>query len=168
MIEESVKNSETGVGIAGEVGKMLEEITVAAGKVNDLVAEINAASQEQSQGIEQINTAVNQMDKVTQQNAANAEESASASEELSAQAEQMNGVVGDLTALVGGAAADMRAKTMTSAGGLRQHAETKTQPAHKMAHTVSSHNTKAKPEKALPLTEEETATVGAHFDEFSE
>jgi methyl-accepting chemotaxis protein len=44
------------------------------------------------------------MDKVTQQNAANAEESASASEELSAQAESMNEIVGRLAALVGGAA----------------------------------------------------------------
>ena len=42
------------------------------------------------------------MDKVTQQNAANAEESASASEELSAQAASMNEAVQDLVALVGG------------------------------------------------------------------
>jgi hypothetical protein len=40
------------------------------------------------------------MDKVTQQNAANAEESASASEELSAQAEQMLMAVQDLVGLV--------------------------------------------------------------------
>ena len=45
------------------------------------------------------------MDKVTQQNAANAEESASASEELSAQAESMKEVVNQLVALVGGAGA---------------------------------------------------------------
>jgi methyl-accepting chemotaxis protein len=42
------------------------------------------------------------MDKVVQQNAANAEESASASEELNAQAEQTMGIVGELSALVGG------------------------------------------------------------------
>ena len=42
------------------------------------------------------------MDKVTQNNAANAEESASASEEMRAQAEQMKDVVGDLRALVDG------------------------------------------------------------------
>jgi methyl-accepting chemotaxis protein len=42
------------------------------------------------------------MDKVTQQNAANAEESASASEELSAQAESMNEIVNELASLVGG------------------------------------------------------------------
>jgi len=48
-----------------------------------------------AQGIDQVNTAVAQMDKVTQQNAANAEESASASEELSSQAESMNAIVAD-------------------------------------------------------------------------
>ena len=51
--------------------------------------------------IEQVNKAVTEMDKVTQQNAANAEESASASEELSSQAASMNEIIGELTALVG-------------------------------------------------------------------
>jgi methyl-accepting chemotaxis protein len=104
MIEESVKNSKNGVDIATEVGKVLEEIVQSIGKTTDLVGEIAAASQEQAQGIDQVNTAMAQMDKVTQQNAANAEESASASEELSAQAQSMNHVVGELVALVGGAA----------------------------------------------------------------
>ncbi|HBG27210.1 MAG: hypothetical protein A2Y10_07550 [Planctomycetes bacterium GWF2_41_51] len=103
MIEESVKNSKNGVDIATEVGKVLEEIVQGIGKTTDLVGEIAAASSEQAQGIDQVNTAVAQMDKVTQQNAANAEESASASEELSAQAEQMNSIVQELVNLVGGA-----------------------------------------------------------------
>jgi methyl-accepting chemotaxis protein len=107
MIEESVKNSKNGVDIATEVGKVLAEIVQSVGKTTDLVSEIAAASQEQAQGIDQVNTAVAQMDKVTQQNAANAEESASASEELSAQAESMKEVVGQLVALVGGAASKM-------------------------------------------------------------
>ncbi len=102
MIEESVKNSKTGVDIASEVGKVLDEIVQSVGKTTDLVSEIAAASAEQAQGIEQVNTAVAQMDKVTQQNAANAEESASASEELSAQAESMNIVVNELVILVEG------------------------------------------------------------------
>jgi methyl-accepting chemotaxis protein len=42
------------------------------------------------------------MDKVTQQNASNAEESASASEELNAQAESMNEIVQQLRSLVEG------------------------------------------------------------------
>ncbi|MBD3411333.1 MAG: hypothetical protein GF419_14150, partial [Ignavibacteriales bacterium] len=45
-----------------------------------------AASNEQAQGIMQINTGLSQVDKVTQQNTANAEESASASQELNGQA----------------------------------------------------------------------------------
>ncbi|OHB53409.1 MAG: hypothetical protein A2Y12_14515 [Planctomycetes bacterium GWF2_42_9] len=102
MIEESVKNSKNGVDIAAEVGKVLDEIVQSIGKTTDLVGEIAAASSEQAQGIDQVNTAVAQMDKVTQQNAASAEESASASEELSAQSEQMNLIVQDLVNLVGG------------------------------------------------------------------
>jgi methyl-accepting chemotaxis protein len=52
--------------------------------------------------VEQVNKAVAEMNNITQQNAANAEESASASEELSAQAEQMKGFIQELTAIVGG------------------------------------------------------------------
>ncbi|MBW8017162.1 MAG: methyl-accepting chemotaxis protein [Planctomycetes bacterium] len=113
MIEESVKNANNGVEIATEVSKVLEDIVEGIGKTTDLVGEIAAASQEQSQGIDQVNTAVNQMDKVTQANAANAEESASASEELSAQAEQMNSIVSELSALVGG---DSNTVNTTSTG----------------------------------------------------
>jgi methyl-accepting chemotaxis protein len=93
MITESVKNAEGGVKIAVEVTKSFESITLGVKKVNDLIAEIAAASGEQSQGIDQVNTAVAQMDKVTQQNAANSEESASAAEELSSQSEELAGMV---------------------------------------------------------------------------
>ena len=89
MIEESVKRSDNGVKIAEEVDKALLEIAEGSKKVNDLVAEIAAASQEQAKGIEQVTVATGQMDKVTQQNASNAEESASAAEELSSQANQL-------------------------------------------------------------------------------
>ena len=97
MIAESVKNAEEGVKIAGEVAKSFESIATGNGKVNDLIAEIAAASGEQSQGIDQVNNAVAQMDKVTQQNAANSEESASAAEELSSQAEELQNMVAQFT-----------------------------------------------------------------------
>ncbi len=71
-------------------------------KVAQVVDEIAEASREQAQGIEQINTAVNEMNKVTQQNAANAEESSSAAEEMNIQAEQMKSIVDSLVALVDG------------------------------------------------------------------
>ena len=93
MIGESVRNAEEGVKISQEVSSSFEKIATSSKKVNDLIAEIAAASKEQAQGIKGVNDAVVQMDKVTQQNAANAEESASASEELSSQAEELQAMV---------------------------------------------------------------------------
>jgi methyl-accepting chemotaxis protein len=87
------------------VFKTIDEFTKVdqnTGKVSGLVEEIAAASSEQARGIEQVNIAVTEMDRVVQQNAANAEESASASEEMNAQAEHMKVSVNDLTALVWG------------------------------------------------------------------
>jgi Methyl-accepting chemotaxis protein (MCP) signalling domain/Four helix bundle sensory module for signal transduction len=101
LIQQSVENAKSGVSIAKEVSGALEEIVGGTQKVNGLINEIAASSREQSQGIEQINSSVSQMDKVTQTNAANAEESAAASEELSAQAEQLRACVRDLSSLVG-------------------------------------------------------------------
>ena len=69
------------------------------------MSEIAAASKEQSHGIEQVNKAVADMDRVVQQNAANAEENASASEEMNSQAEQMRGFVDELASMVGGSGA---------------------------------------------------------------
>jgi methyl-accepting chemotaxis protein len=102
-IEDSVTRSEHGVRISTKVAESFEEIVLKARGVDELVAEIATGSNEQSQGIGQVATAVSQMDKVTQSNAASAEESASASEELTAQAETMRESVRSLEALVGGA-----------------------------------------------------------------
>jgi methyl-accepting chemotaxis protein len=101
-IEDSVARSEHGVRISAKVAQSFEEIVTKARGVDKLVAEIATGSNEQSQGIGQVATAVSQMDKVTQSNAAGAEESASASEELTAQAEALRESVRNLQALVGG------------------------------------------------------------------
>jgi len=102
LIEESQKNAEGGVKVSSEVGQTLRAMGETAGKLQQMVNEVAEASAEQAKGIEQINTAVSQMDKITQTNAASAEESASASEELSAQAREMEGAVDTLLQLVGG------------------------------------------------------------------
>ena len=99
-IAEAVACSERGVQISAKVAESCEEIVVKARRVDELVAEIAAASNEQSQGIGQVTIAVAQMDKVTQSNAASAEESASAAEELSAQAQAMRENVAGLRRLV--------------------------------------------------------------------
>ena len=93
LIEEAVKNSESGVTINSEVLKNFREITEKINKVSQVVAEIAAASEQQDQGISQVTKAVEQMNQLTQQNAANAEESASAAEEMSSQSEEMRSMV---------------------------------------------------------------------------
>jgi len=94
MIEESVKNAESGVSLNQEVLRNLSEINIQVNKVSAVMAEIAAASKQQSQGVAQVSNAVDKMNQVVQQVAANAEESASAAEELSGQAEEMKGMVG--------------------------------------------------------------------------
>ena len=69
-------------------------------KVGKLLAEVAAASNEQAQGIDQITIAMNQMDKVTQSNAASAEEAASSASQLSDQAGRLLQAVADLRSLV--------------------------------------------------------------------
>ena len=99
-IESAIGNSAQGVQISNKVAEVLNEIVATVRQVDELVAEVSSASREQTQGITQINSAVGQMDKVTQGNAATAEESAAAAEELNAQAMAMKQAVGDLLKLV--------------------------------------------------------------------
>jgi len=101
-IEAALQCTSQGTALSGKVAAALQAIVVDARQVDELAAEVASASLEQSQGISQINLAVSQIDKVTQSNAASAEESASASEELNAQAETMKGSVHELIDLVGG------------------------------------------------------------------
>jgi len=86
LIENSVKQVADGTEMADKTAEALREIVAAASKVTDLVGEIAAASNEQAQGVSQITAGLGQIDQVTQQNTAHAEESASAAEELSSQA----------------------------------------------------------------------------------
>jgi len=102
LIEGTVKKTKDGSELVSRTNEAFSEVSTSSSKVGELVAEIAAASNEQDQGIDQVNIAVTEMDKVTQSNAANAEESASASEEMNTQAEQMKTFVGDLVVLVGG------------------------------------------------------------------
>ena len=101
-IEGAITKTGQGVEITSKVAATLNEIVTKARKVDELVTEVANASREQTEGIAQINVAVGQMDKVTQSNAANAEESAAAAEELNAQAEVMKQSVAELLQLVGG------------------------------------------------------------------
>ncbi|MDY0743007.1 methyl-accepting chemotaxis protein [Paucibacter sp. R3-3] len=86
LIGASVQKVETGSKLVHEAGQSMGEIVSQVKRVNDLISEISAASIEQSSGIGQIGDAVNQLDQVTQQNAALVEQSAAAAESLKHQA----------------------------------------------------------------------------------
>ncbi|UCF90613.1 MAG: MCP four helix bundle domain-containing protein [Desulfobacterales bacterium] len=102
LIEGTVKKVGDGSELVTRTNAAFSRVADSTAKVGELVGEIAAASSEQAQGIRQVNTAVSEMDKVTQSNAASAEESASAAEEMTAQAEEMKVMVNELIALVGG------------------------------------------------------------------
>ena len=106
MIEESVRQASNGVDISTAVSKTLQDIVDRIGKTADFVNEIAASCQDQAHNIEKIDAAIGQMDGVTQQNAATAEESASSAQELNYQAVLLQKTVGQLTRLVGGAGAN--------------------------------------------------------------
>jgi methyl-accepting chemotaxis protein len=77
------------VNIAEDAGQRINNVVPEINKTADLVQEITAASEEQAQGVLSINESMNQLDKVTQQNAAASEELAATAEELNGQAEQL-------------------------------------------------------------------------------
>jgi methyl-accepting chemotaxis protein len=62
--------------------------------MSGLMTEIASAAQEQATGLGQVNAAVNQMDKVTQQNAAMVEQSTAASHSLAGEAQELTRLVG--------------------------------------------------------------------------
>ncbi len=102
LIAETVKRSKSGNEILTETNTAFTEVAKHATEVGTIISEISAASQEQTEGISQINNAIGQMDQITQQNAANAEESASASQEMNAQSQRMRDLVDGLVLLIGG------------------------------------------------------------------
>ena len=102
LIEESIAKSNEGSQRLQHVAKVIHAITESASKVKTLVDEVNLGSQEQARGIAGISKSIAEMDRVTQGNAASAEQSASASEQMSAQAEAMQHIARELQTLVGG------------------------------------------------------------------
>ena len=89
LIDDSVNRIESGTRLAAESSESLTQIVASVAEVSNLVTEIAAASVEQSNGISQVNRAVEQMDSVTQSNAAKVEQTAAATTAMSRQAEDM-------------------------------------------------------------------------------
>ena len=94
LIDSVVKEINKGNSVARVTADVLDSVASGISKTTDLVSEIASASSEQAQGVRQINIGLEQIDAVTMQNTANAEETASATEEMKNQASELQELVG--------------------------------------------------------------------------
>ncbi len=99
LIDESVQNAGNGNLRLTELASTIQLITTDAATVRSLIDAVSRSAAEQSTGVDHISRSLVQMEQLTQQTAAGAEESASASYQLKAQAESMQQVIDDLEAL---------------------------------------------------------------------
>jgi len=102
LLEESRQTSADGVRVTEEMAAILNNITDAVTRVTDLISEVSAATREQAGGIDQITAAMDQMNRLTQEGAQNAERAASTSTALADYSEELNQVVVALVELVDG------------------------------------------------------------------
>ena len=172
--------------VGHDVLQGFQAVVNAAERVTQLMAEVSAASDEQAKGISQVNAAVADIDRVTQANAAAAEQSAAASEELTAQSGDLRRMVDDLGAIVSGrhgahldtvapaaeqapapapVQASAAARRRTTVGDLRQPVRTRTDAgAHLNGHRGQA---AVDPEQVLPLGDPgEPETVKNDFSRF--
>jgi methyl-accepting chemotaxis protein len=94
LIAKSGTHVQSGVSLVDATGKALAGIVTSVTEVASHVEEIAVSAQQQSSGLAEINAAVNQLDQVTQQNAAMFEETTAASHALTREAESLGTTVG--------------------------------------------------------------------------
>jgi methyl-accepting chemotaxis protein len=102
LIEESLSKTKAGKARLDRVAETIRSVTVTSGQVKTLVDEIRVASEEQARGMQEVSGSLNQMERITQRNAAGAEESASAAAGLSSQSQSLETVISHLVAMVEG------------------------------------------------------------------
>jgi methyl-accepting chemotaxis protein len=94
LIASSSEQVQRGANLVRDTGQALTGIVANVAQIDALIAEIAQSSQEQAVGLSQVNTAINQMDQVTQQNAAMVEEATAAAADLKSEAEALSSLVG--------------------------------------------------------------------------
>ncbi|MBP8248145.1 MAG: HAMP domain-containing protein [Phenylobacterium sp.] len=106
LISASSAQVTSGVALVGQTGEALSTILSKIAEIHGLIRDITASSQEQATALGEVNTAVNEMDQVTQQNAAMVEQSTAASHSLAHEAEQLAHLVARFK--ISGGAAPLR------------------------------------------------------------
>ena len=94
MIGTSVDKVNDGTKLVEQAGMTMRDIVIAISRVTEMMADIQSESAEQRDGIGQVNEAMQQMDQMTQQNAALVEEAAAAAEAVREQTDKLANAVG--------------------------------------------------------------------------
>ena len=89
LITASVERVESGAKVVKGAGDTMNELVANAQRINSLLLEISTASSEQSAGVTQVGSALNDLDHMTQQNAALVEQTATAAAGLKDQAQDL-------------------------------------------------------------------------------
>jgi methyl-accepting chemotaxis protein len=114
LVSASDRQVASGVRLVGETGKALARILIQVDRLNTLVGDIAASAKEQATALGEVNSAVNQMDQMTQQNAAMVEETTAGSRNLAQEAEELARLVALFK--LGSEPATHPAASMTRAG----------------------------------------------------
>lgn len=93
LISSSERQVQEGVELVNRTGDALSEIVTSVSEISQRIATIAGSAREQSVGLNEINSAVNDLDHVTQQNAAMFEETTAASHALTSEADALAGAV---------------------------------------------------------------------------
>jgi methyl-accepting chemotaxis protein len=93
LISSSNDHVGQGVKLVGETGEALGDIVGKVAAIDELINEIARSSNEQAVGLNQVNAAINQMDQVTQRNAAMVEQTNAAAANLLREAEDLSGLI---------------------------------------------------------------------------
>ncbi len=89
LIGASVEKAAGGARLVNDAGQTMTQIVDSVRRVNSIIGEISTGAAEQSAGIDQVGGAMQQLEQMTQQNAALVEESTSAAESLHEQAAKL-------------------------------------------------------------------------------
>jgi len=89
LITTSSEQVSGGVALVGQTGAVLDKIVNRVGEINGLVGGIAQSASMQATNLQQVNLAVNDMDRMTQQNAAMVEQSTAAARSLATEAAEL-------------------------------------------------------------------------------
>jgi methyl-accepting chemotaxis protein len=159
LISASSSQVEHGVRLVAETGKSLERIKAQVTELNDVVTGIAAGAKEQALALEEVNGAINQMDQVTQENAAMVEESTAASNALSRETAQLSELIGQFQ--VGPASGDNSLRRQLQKAAPHAFRQPAKAPA-----SASRQEQARKPEPRLVRTAPKAAVNAESWEEF--